>query len=443
MLGNNLTLEQRQILSAGQIQSLEILACTNQELNSFMTNEYLENPMLECSSDRQSESLCDLEQMYEKGASYRDQYLQCEEDDRRADIRAEETGERRGFVLGQLHRKNYSTEEWQLFGHLIECLDGKGFFTYEISDIAKLFGYKEETVRKCLDILKQLEPVGIFSRDVSECLVRQLKAQGITDEKLFSMVEEHMPDILKGHISTVTRALHISTAKVKHYIHMIGSLNPRPFMNVQEKRTEYIVPDILLDREGGKWKARINDNWMGEYKYNDYYIHMMQTSGDDELKEYFQTKLNRARFIMDCVEQRRHTIERVAEAIAELQEPWLLGRGALRPMTLENVAKKTELHPSTVSRAMKGKYLQYKKTVFIRDLFSAALGDTVDKEGLSAEGMKNMIREMIKGEDKDRPVSDQAISDQLKKQGIQISRRTVAKYRIQMGIPDSRQRVYL
>ncbi len=445
MLENNLTLEQRQVLSAGQIQSLEILACTNQELDSLMTNEYLENPMLECSQDRQSESLCDLEQMYEKSISYRDQYMQRDEDDiRREDIRAEESGEWRSFILGQLHRENYSSGEWQIFGRLIECLDDKGFFTYEVGDIAELFGYEEETVERCLDTLKQLEPAGVFSRDISECLIRQFQAQGIKDEKLFCMVEEYMPEILKGHISMVTRAMHISTAAVKHYIHMISQLNPRPFMNVREKRTEYIVPDILLSREGGKWKARINDSWMGEYQYNDYYIHMMQTSVDDELCRYFQTKLKRARFVMDCVEQRRRTIEKVAEAIAGIQEPWLLAGKALRPMTLEDVAKRTGIHPSTVSRAVKGKYFQYQKTVFILDLFSAAIGETAEKkEGVSSEGTKEMIREIIQGEDRKRPVSDQAVSDELGKKGVQVSRRTVAKYRTQMGIPDSRQRGYL
>lgn len=445
MLENNLTLEQRQVLSAGQIQSLEILACTNQELDSFMTNEYLENPMLECSSDKQSESLCDLEQMYEKGTSYRDQYLHSEEDDsRKTDIRAEEGGEWRSFILGQLNKEDYSNREWQLFGRLVECLDDKGFFTYEICDVAELFHCEEEIVRRCLEILKQLEPVGIFSQDISECLVRQLEAQGVTDEKLFFMVKEYMTDILKGHISTVTRAMHISTATVKHYIHMIGQLNPRPFMNAGEKRTQYIIPDILMAREDGKWKAWINDSWMGEYKYNDYYIHMMQTSVDDELRRYFQAKLKRARFVMDCVEQRRRTIEKVAEAIAEIQEPWLLRGEALRAMTLEDVAQRTELHPSTVSRAIKGKYFQYKKTVFIRDLFSVALDGTASKkEGVSSKETKEMIREIIIGEDRERPISDQAISDRLEKQGVQISRRTVAKYRIQMGILDSRQRGYL
>lgn len=436
-------LEQKQVLSASQIQSLEILACTNQELDSFMINEYLENPMLEVSSDTRSEYLCDMEQMYEKDPSYKEQHLQWEEEDnKRNDFRTEEADEWRGFILEQLHRKDYSEEEWQLFEHLIGCLDDKGFFSYEIRDVAKLLGYKEDIVEKCIDILKRLEPVGVFSRDISECLITQLKAQEIVDDKLFAMIENYMPDILEGHISTVTRALHVSTAKVKHYIHLIGSLNPRPFMNMQGKRTEYIVPDILLDREEGKWNARINDDWLGEYKYNDYYIRMMQMSKDDELKQYFQSKLERARLVMNCVEQRRRTIKNVAEAIAEIQEPYFLYQESLRPMTLEDVAKKTDLHSSTVSRAIKGKYIQYKKTVFIRDLFSSGLGSTVTEEGISIDKTKDMICEMIKCEDKAKPISDQTISNKLKEKGIQISRRTVAKYRIQMGIPDSRQRVY-
>ncbi len=442
MLENGLVLEQKQVLSANQVQSLEVLAYTNQELDNFLTNEYLENPLLEHSADKQDEMLDNLEKMYEKGTSYKEQYAQWEDEDcdRKGDVRAKNSGELRDFILGQLHQKNYTDREWRLMGYLIQCLDEKGFFVYEVADIAEASGYSQKAIEKCLGILKELEPAGIFSGNISECLVKQLETMGVDDENLLAMVDKYMPDVLEGHIGVVSRELHLSTAKVKEYIHLIGGLNPRPIMNMQSQEQQYVIPDILVSHEEGGWKIEINDKWLGGYKYNDYYMNMMQQAKDEELKHYFRERLERARFVLNCVEQRRTTIIKIVKAILEIQEGYFLNNETLKPMCLEDIALKADMHISTVSRAVKGKYIQYKKTVLLKDLFNAA---SSAQEDISIIHIKQRIADIIKSEDRSHPLSDLKVAELLVGEGHDVSRRTVAKYRGRMGIPGSRQRLYL
>lgn len=438
---SNLILEQAQTLSGAQIQSLKVLEYTNQELDAFLQTEYLENPLLETSMDHQEETIQNLEKFYEKGSEYSGEHVRenDDEEDRRGDVRAKEQGVLENMIMDQLHHGYYSDEEWKLIRYLICCLDDNGFFPYETEELARVSGYDEDMIRRCLEDLKELEPAGIFAGDLSECLVLQLRRSGAEDPNLYAMAEHYLGEILQGHVSRVTRELHISTAKAKEYMHILSTLNPKP-LSGGGKETSYIVPDILVVREGDAWKAELNDQWMGEYRLNDYYIHMMETAQDQELKEYFAEKLKRARYVLECVEQRRTTILRIVYAILDYQKGYFLNGESLKPMTQEDLARILEIHSSTVSRAIRGKYLQYQKTVLLKDLFSGTLSK---EEGAAADDVKNRIRTLIREEDKKTPLSDSRLEKLLAEEGITISRRTIAKYREQMGIPDSKMRGYL
>ena len=307
MLQQNIFQNQQQVLSVDQRQSLQILAYTNQELDAFLTEEYMQNPLLDCKRDRQSEIIDSLDSHYESASSYRDHYIRYEDEDsdRRGDIRAREPSSLRQQLKNQLSIRDYSDEEWKLIDYLIDCLDDKGFFTCSVSEIASACGCSEQIVDKCLRDLKSLEPAGIFSKDISECLLRQLEARNETDQVLIRIISDFIPDLLQGNLSSITRSLGITTAKCRSCIQKIGELNPRPIMNTESGQTEYIVPDILIEREHGRWKVTLNDAWMGEYTYNGYYIHMMRTASDPELKDYFKNKLERARLIITSIERRR------------------------------------------------------------------------------------------------------------------------------------------
>ncbi|MEY8356642.1 RNA polymerase factor sigma-54 [Lachnospiraceae bacterium 54-53] len=442
MQNNMLSLGQLQVMSAKQVQSLEILTYTNQELENFLLNEYLENPMLENTLDKHNDMMKDLEQMYEKSVSYKEHYTEWQEEDsnRKNDIKAERPEELKNSILNQLNRNDFSEMEWKLMGYLIQCLDEKGFFLYEVSDIAKVLGYQDNVVNKCLNVLKELEPVGIFSRDICECLQKQLEKKGINNKEVTLMLGKHFTDIMNGRISVVSRSLKLSTSKVREYIHLIGTLNPRPVMNLQSEREQYIVPDIVVTLEKRQWHVEINDRWMGEYKYNEYYINLMQESQDESLKQYFKEKLERAKFIIFCVEQRRGTIIRIVEALLKVQEDYFVYDKELKPMSMETVARMADMHVSTVSRAIRDKHIQYKKTVLIKDLFTMS---AATQEDISVDVIKKQIQEMIRAEASAEPLSDQKIVERMHEAGINISRRTIAKYRKQLGIPDSRQRLYL
>ena len=442
MLQQNISQNQQQVLSVDQRQSLQILAYTNQELDAFLTEEYMQNPLLDCKRDRQSEIIDSLDSHYESASSYRDHYIRYEDEDsdRRGDIRAREPSSLRQQLKNQLSIRDYSDEEWKLIDYLIDCLDVKGFFTCSVSEIASACGCSEQIVDKCLRDLKSLEPAGIFSKDISECLLRQLEARNETDQVLIRIISDFIPDLLQGNLSSITRSLGITTAKCRSCIQKIGELNPRPIMNTESGQTEYIVPDILIEREHGPWKVTLNDAWMGEYTYNDYYIRMMRTASDPELKDYFKNKLERAKLIITSIERRRNTIIRIVEAVLEYQNEYFANGGSLRPMTMEAIAQQLDISTSTVSRAIKNKYIQYRRPLLLRDLFSNAVSDAAET---SARLVRSRVSEIIRNEDHAHPLSDDKIAKILKGEGTSISRRTVAKYRQQLGIPDSRLRTYL
>lgn len=442
-LTNYTAVEQKQVLSAGQVQSLDILAFTNQELEDFMVNEYLENPLLEHADQKENDLMTSIEKFSESdsGTSYADQHPGNPDDKEHfeKEFSARSGDPLKELLLGQLNWKDYSRQQMKMMSYLVDCLDEKGFFTHDTRELSAESGYPQEALDQCLAILRELEPAGIFASDLAECLLKQLEAKELADETLCLLLRNYLIELVSGQIGTISRSLGISTIRVKEYIHLIGSLNPRPLMDIQSEESSYVVPDIIVSRPGGKWTVEINDQWMGEYRFNDYYIHMMKDAADPELTAYFKERLERARFIFGCVEQRRKTITRIMEAILTRQEDYFMHRDALKPMGMESIAADLGISVSTVSRAVKGKYVQYKKTEPLKALFTSALSKDGENEGISSDKIKERIRALIAEEGK-KPLSDQKLAEQLAAEGITVSRRAVAKYRIQMNIPDSRQR---
>ncbi|MDU7336818.1 MAG: RNA polymerase factor sigma-54 [Clostridium sp.] len=443
--GNELSMEQRQILTQRQMQSLQILACNNQELDDLLSNEYAENPMLEHTAPQRDDFFTSIDALYETSSSFPQgtPYGEEEEETRKNDIPCEPSDILQKELMMQLKRSCYTEEEWRLFPLLIDCLDDSGFFPWDTGEISLLARCPEHMVKKCLHSLKQLEPIGIFSKDLSECLLRQLEQQGCEDTVLLEMIRDYLPDILKGQLSNVSRALHLSTATVRKYLLQIGKLNPRPIMNAQKTQTEYIVPDIVVTRRGEEWQIALNDKWMGRYQLNQYYIHMMKKSADSELNAYFRNHLERARFLLRCVEQRKTTILNITKEIIARQQPYFLKQGGLTAMTMQQIAETLQIHPSTVSRAIRGKYLQFQYgSVRVKDLFTSSGIEPQTNNGSCLDAVHEQIRDLIASEDKSAPYSDHTLVAELEKRGIHISRRTIAKYRGEMGIPNSDQRRY-
>ena len=436
----DLSLKQKQQLSQTQIQALEILAMDSMELNQFLRNEYLENPLLD-HDDNGAASLSEpLTGYYESMSSHNTamQFDSESEMKRSRDIPVRTEGTIREYLLQQLDASLYTEQEWGLFGYLIDCLDDNGFFTVPLEEVAEKVKLPVQKVRKCLTILKQLEPYGIFSSCLEESLLKQLDALDLNNEILSVMITDHLQDIADGKISNISRELHLSTVEARRNIELISHLNPRLLSGFGSESSDYVIPDIIFRQEDGQWNILLNDSWIDNYTLNDYYVKMMESASDPELSAYFRTKRNRVQFIMNSIQQRRQTVLAISKVILERQRAFFDSNGPLEPMTMTDVAEQIGVHTSTVSRAIKGKYLQYPRgSLFIKNLFTAGVAAGDGTGGNTPMYIKQLLKEIIGQENKKKPYSDQALVELLKEKNIQISRRAVAKYREEMGIRGS------
>lgn len=414
---------QKQIMSQKQLQGLQLLSMTNAELDLFLRTEYLENPMLEQTDESAGAERAEILPSNEEGKWNRPME---EPVDLKAYLKQQ-------LKIGAEDRKSVKIKEY-----LIECVEDTGYFTMQLSEAAQACGVSLGYIEHCMEELRLLEPVGVFSANLTECLLCQLKVLGIENQELEIMIREHLEDVAEGRISRISRALHISTAQVRKHILLISTLKPRPAMGFGGSRAEYIVPDIVLRREGEKWEIELHDSWMGGYRINDYYLKMMTETRDLTLKKYFQDKAGRARLILQNVEQRRQTLLALMQVILAWQLPFFAGRGSLRPMTMTEAAEKMGVNPSTVSRAVKGKYLQYPQgTLLLKELFSQGIAKDAGETEVNAQEIKRLLAAWVKEEDKKKPYSDQKLKEMLEEQEIYVSRRVVAKYRSDMGIKGS------
>lgn len=324
---------------------------------------------------------------------------------------------------------------------LIMNLEDDGLYIMSVEETAKLAHISADKVQRCLEDLRQLEPTGIFAENLGECLLHQLKVLGVEEENLEKIIKFHIEDALRGKISEITRDLGISSVKARKYIAFIGTLNPKPLSGFWSGRTSYVIPDILFTRKGDGWDIALNDSWIGNYHLNDYYLKMIHESRDEEIQKYFREKLERARFMLSSIEQRRKTILSISQEVLEWQNGFFNENKPLVPMTMTDVAQKLGIHVSTVSRAVNGKYIQYPGgSILMKNLFLASASGDREEGSVTVMQIKNMMKEYIDAEDKQNPYSDQVLMNLLKEKGISVSRRAIAKYRNEMEIPGRFQR---
>lgn len=437
--------KQTQTIHADQVLALSILSFSNQELESFLQEEYYDNPLLDQSLEKSgSDNLIDsmfreFSQVFEppapKERTYGDDYYDREQYTRELSIEDPYTLER--LVTEQLDPAAFSETEWSFILSCIEHTDEKGFLScspaclFNENQIAPSLG------AQILNTLQHLEPAGLFSENLEEYLIFQLKERNYNNEKLFQMIRFYLPEVITGKLSTATRELSVSSAQVKSWLQLISSLNPKPMMNIDAPETSYLIPDLVVNYVNHTWEIKINDGDSSRYATNSYYAEMLPRIQDPELKQYFLEKHRRANFILECVEKRRSTLEKTVRCIMEYQESYFLSSGDLRPMTLGTIASLLEMNESTVSRAIKDKTIQYKSVFPIKDLFSVSSGADED---LSQKTILKTLETLIREENKKKPLSDSKLSLLLSEQGIEVSRRAVTKYREKLGIPDSRHR---
>jgi RNA polymerase sigma-54 factor len=312
-----------------------------------------------------------------------------------------------------------------------------------LKDIADEASVELELAEKVLARLQAFDPVGVCARSLGECLLIQAKHIGADDEILVKMITEHLPNLEKKNYQAIARDLKESVEEIYEAAKVIMSLDPRPGREYTTEEPHYITPDVYIHKVGDKFFVVPNDDGLPKLKISSFYRTAL--SGSPKAREYIQDKLRSAQWLIRSIQQRQRTIVKVTESIIKFQREFFeKGIAHLKPLILREVAEDINMHESTISRVTTNKYVHTPQGIFeLKFFFNSGIRLTTDDDKLASEAVKTKIKQLISAEDPKHPLSDQKIVEMLRDQTIDIARRTVAKYREQLGILSSSKRKQL
>jgi RNA polymerase sigma-54 factor len=347
------------------------------------------------------------------------------------------------YLMSQLRLATASEEERRIGEFIIGSLDGNAFLTISVEEIAGLISADTGAVAKVLSLIKTFDPPGVGARDLGECLMIQIEEIGATDSLAGLLVREHLDDLLQRRYPEMARKLKKTVKEIQTAAEVVATLDPRPGARFASEEPRYIIPDLIVDKVEDHYVVQLNDRDVPRLRINRAYREILagaDAKGKSE-REYVVGKLNQAKWLIKTIDKRRRTMIKVMEAILDVQHDFFeKGVEHLRPLTLQQIAEVVSVAESTVSRVTSGKYAQTPRGVFeLKYFFSTGLR-TEDGDVASSKKIRERIRTMIDGENKSAPLSDQEIGEILKGDGFYVARRTVAKYRDQMGIFHARMR---
>lgn len=447
----SMSMKQTQTLSPQMMQSMEILQMGAQELLEYIEDQVQENPVLEVEEQyaAQDESAIlqrKLEWLESTDSQNRVYHQQDSEDDGRDPIsnygNADETEENLYlYVLSQLEGMDLAPEVMEAGWFLVESLNQNGWLDEPLEDLAAQMKKPLSLFEEALAVVQRLEPAGVGARNLSECLMLQLRrreGEGLA----MQIAKDYLDPLSKNHYGLIAKALGCTQEQVYAACETIRSLNPRPGSGFAARENlAYINPDIFVVKFPDHFEILTNDYFFPRLNVSGYYCRMLKDSGDAEVKDYLVNKVRQAKWVCRSITQRRSTLLQCAECILELQEDFFRrGPGYLKPMSLADIAEKVGVHESTVSRTMRDKYLQCASGVYpLGYFFSRSLGRHPGsaEEGLSPDAAKALLKQFIAEEDVRKPLSDQKLCELLGEEGCVLSRRTVAKYRDELGIPST------
>ena len=440
--GYELKIEQSQklTLTPTLLQAINVLQLNAVQLEQYVQEQLLSNPMLEIDESSHGEDPKPVDWAeYARSIAY--EPVQQDEDP--ADDNRETAG-RAGLTLA-----DYLTTQLQVSGlrgeilpmslYLACCLDEDGYLRISFEEIAEQTGADSNVISEALLHVQGMDPAGVGARSLTECLSLQLIRTGMDTPLAMALVKEHLEDIAANRIGSLAKQLGVRPVEVQDACDIIRTLDPKPGRRFgSDTQAHYIIPDAFIELRDGHLAVSVSESASPRLIISPYYRHLLEDpDAEAPLKEFLEDRLNSAAWLIRSIQQRSQTILGVTGAIAKIQEGFLTHAAGLVPMTLAQVAQMAGVHESTVSRCTNGKFVQTPRGVFeLKDLFGGGLNS--DGGEVSTESVKRLIRSYIEGEDGKSPLSDQAIAERLQdEKGVAISRRTVAKYRENMGIPAS------
>ena len=326
---------------------------------------------------------------------------------------------------------------------IIGNLDSDGYLGASVEELASMGDWSTVAVEEALRIVQDFDPAGVGARDLQECMLLQLRQLRLQDPLTERIVAEHL-DLLERHKEQeLSKRLGLSVVDVKHHIHVIQQLDPKPGSRYNPRESQYVVPDIYVVKVDDGYQAVLNEDGVPQLRISAEYRHLLERKDENnqETRTYVKERFRSALWLIKSVEQRRKTIQKVANSIIQFQRDFLdYGISGLRPLVLREVANDISMHESTVSRVVNNKYMHTPQGVFeMKFLFQGGFNNSFG-HSVSSAVIKQRIQQIIKQEDDRKPLSDSKLLTILQEEGLVLARRTIAKYREELRIPGSTQR---
>lgn len=416
-------------------QAIALLQYSAQELTAFLENKALENPLIQVDH-------ANVQPMNPLIDRNRRKHQKVEKD------WIEQIAEKKHSIeeqlLSQFNIKKMPAEQLKIIRNLIQNLDENGYFLGDLSEIAKSLKVSEELVEEGLAVLQTLEPAGIGARNLQECLLMQIYYENPNNELALNILTNYFVPFAEKKWKQIAKELQVTLKDIQDVFDEIQRLNPKPGATLigGTANAAYITPDAIIEQTAEGLTVRMFDDPIPRISFNESYYQKFKNQ-DQQVNRFLQEKFQDYQWILKSIEQRKETLTNVVAKIVEKQPSFFQkGPQYLVPMTMKEVAAELDIHESTVSRAVREKYVQTPIGTFtLKSFFTSTIQTVSEDEGTSSTQVKNSISKLIEKENKEKPLSDQEIVEQLKTlEGIVVSRRTIAKYRDQLGIPSSSKR---
>jgi RNA polymerase sigma-54 factor len=468
--------EMRLRMAPRMIQSMEILQLPIMALQERIEQELSENPVLEDQRESasaevdgdgsptltQSEPEADGEsnefdsmmgldenwsEIYDEGPR-RSRAALSEDSDRKQDAMQNMASRPRSFhddLIDQLSFFDCDPTVRALAGYIIYNLDEKGYFRLPLQDVVRdLNGAATlEQAEEALRLVQRLDPPGVGARDLRECLLLQLTPDTPCHDVLYTLISQHLDDLEHNRLPAIEKKTAIPLEKIKEAIEQLRRLNFRPGASFVTDNSHYVVPDLNVEHnDQGGYDVRLIDENTPQLAISLHYQKLLRNKQTDpKTREYIQKRIQSARWLIESIEQRRNTLLKVARAIIEHQKDFLdKGPESIEPLKMQQIADRVGVHVTTVSRAVDDKWVQTPRGIFPLKRFFGGGTMTADGDEVAWDTIKQKLLEIIAKEDKQNPMSDEDIVDEMGRQGFKVARRTVTKYRQALLIPSSRQR---
>ena len=458
---------QKLILAPALQQAIKLLQLTNLELQQVVYDELAENPLLEMEGDwgesqagvltaEEGRTKPESDQQDDNGQDYDEvifssgfeDYLdesiptliEPDQDETRFENQVSESPSLWDHLNWQAGLTFFEPRELKIAEYIVGNINEDGYLTVSPEEIAARLGEDVAVVEEVRSKVKMFDPPGCGSLTLKESLLAQMDSLNLQDEVARKIINDYLPWLEKAAHQELASALNISLPELRLHLDVIKNLDPAPGQKYSGDKTIYVVPDIYVIREHGQWKVYLNEEGLPRLRLNHYYRQLAQAgmATDEETARFIKDRMKRALWFIKSINQRNRTIYRVAEYIVRKQKDFLeRGIEALKPMTLMEIGQELGLHESTIGRVVANKYMMTPLGLFpLKFFFHKSLNGVYGGE-ISSLKIKDRIRKLVQNEDKANPLSDEEIVDILRRENVQIARRTVAKYRGQLGIPSA------